>query len=758
MTGTETPQNPSAERTIPPIPHKRPIIRSHHGDDVVDDFDWLRDKENPEVIEHLTAENAYSDTVMAPLKDLRGAITEEIRSHTQETDTSVPFRDGDFWYLTRTREGDDYPRYSRIRATGDYADAPPVIDDTSDALLDGEEIILDAQALAEGEEFFSLGGMTVNDASNRLAYAVDTTGGEVYRLIIKDLTTGDIIDDGVTDIAYGLAFSTDGSRIIYATNNDAWRQYRIHMHTIGAPQSEDRLILEEEDEKFMIGFSESRDGTMLVAEAASRTTSECWIMPLDDPDAEPVTVGGRTPGLEYSVEWAGDHLLIVHNATTSGFSVAACAADSVGPRNNPTDTPGCWADVLDAASGERIAAVDAFASHIAVSMRADGRPAVRIIPRAEQADGGREADGGSASLADRWNARLAWDISHGGELDGVDLVHNNLFEQTTVRYALQSMLTPLTIAEIDATAGPQQQPTILKVKNVPNFDARQYREHRLWATAQDGTAIPISLVHRAEVKPDGGNPGFLYGYGSYEIPSDPSLVPSWLSMLDRGVVVAIAHIRGGGEMGRDWYDNGKMLKKKNTFTDFVDCAQFLVDEGWFHPDRIAAEGGSAGGLLMGAVANLAPEKFRAIHAAVPFVDALTTILDPSLPLTVGEWEEWGNPLEDPEVYRYMKGYSPTENIRDVQYPAILATTSLNDIRVFFVEPAKWVARLREETSNYSGRPEEAAPIPDRPILFKLEMVAGHGGRSGRYAKWEERAEQLAFLLDQIDATQLLTAD
>src|SRR5699024_1547628 len=426
----------------------------------------------------------------------------------------------------------------------------------------------------------------------------------------------------------------------------------------------------------------------------------------------------RRDGVDYTVEHAGDRLLVVHNDGHRGFALAQA----------PLEDPSRWEELLVAAEGERLLSVEAFAGFIALGLRSGGRASGRRVPRA--ADGSLQLE------------RSA-DISHGGELDTVELDTNPNWDQGTVRYQLTSMLTPPTVAEREVTTG---ETTVLRVTPVPHYDPSLYVERREWATAADGTAIPLSVVARREVAADGTAPGYLYGYGSYEMSIDPSFAPTRLSLLDRGVVIAIAHVRGGGEMGRDWYEHGKLLEKKNSFSDFVAAAEHLTGSGLVAPDRLSAEGRSAGGLLMGAVANLAPERFRAIIAGVPSVDTLTTILDPSLPLTVGEWEEWGDPLHDPDVYAYMKEYSPYENVRAVEYPAIFASTSLNDTRVFFVEPAKWVARLRETVTSDQG---------ERPIVFRCEMVAGHGGRSGRYRKWEQRADELAWLLDQLGATTLL---
>ncbi|WP_166987439.1 S9 family peptidase [Canibacter zhoujuaniae] len=716
--------------SLPPVPAKKPIKRTHHGDTVVDNFDWLREKESQEVLDHLHAENAYADEILTPLHGLRDRIVAEVKSHTQETDSSVPYRDGDFWYISRTREGDNYPRFSRISVA--HSPELPQLDAASDELLDGEEVFLDAQALAAGCEFFQIGGFTINEPANLLAYSVDTTGGEVFDLRIVDLSTGRVIDDAVKNVAYGLDFSVDGSKIVYAKNDAAWRQCEIWVHTVGADAATDRLIYRENDEKYTTYAAASRGGEALLIHAESHAGCEVFTVPLADPDTTPVSVAGRVADVEYSVEHAGDHYLVIHNRDHVGFSLARQELNVTGAAAQDT-----WVEIMAPQKGERIEAVDAFKGHAAVTMRAAGLPAIRVLPRALPESGSESG----------WHTGDAWDISHGGELDAVYLAHNRNWDSDTIRYTLESLLTPTTVAEVAATGG---QPNILKVTEVPNFERSNYVEKRLWATAKDGTQVPISLMARADVQPDGTNPGFLYGYGSYEVPIDPSFNVLWLSLVDRGVVVAIAHVRGGGEMGREWYLDGKLANKKNSFSDFVDSAHFLTNEGWFDGDRIAAEGRSAGGLLMGAMVNLSPATFRAVLAGVPFVDALTTILDPTLPLTVGEWEEWGNPLESAEIYQYMKEYSPYENIKHEKYPAILATTSLNDIRVFYVEPAKWVARLREETTNY----ESGAALPERPIAFKCEMVAGHGGRSGRYARWEQRAEEYAFLLDQIGATEL----
>ena len=702
-----TSQHPDA-----PSPERRPTERIHHGDVVVDPYEWMRDKTDPEVIAHLESENAYADARTAHLGALRQRLVEEFVGHTQETDLSVPVRRGDWWYITRTTAGDDYPRFTRVADAGAMPQVEPGV------MLAGEQVLLDAQAEAAGHEFYSLGGLTLSPDHNLLAYAVDTAGDERFTLRVLDLSAGEVLDESVAGTGYGIAFSTDQQWLFYARVDDAWRQHQVWRHRIGADPAEDVLVLEEGDERFMIGFERSRDETTLVIQSASTTTAEAWLLDLAAPESAPVRAGGRRDGVDYAVEHAGDRLLVVHNDGHTGFALAQA----------PLEAPEQWEELLAAGEGERLLAVESFAGFVALELRAGGLASVRIIPRA--ADGSLRLD-------------QAEDLTHGGELDTVELDANPNWDQQAVRYELTSLLTPPTVAEREVATGATE---ILRVTPVPRYDPSLYVERREWATAADGTAIPLSVVARKEVAADGTAPGYLYGYGSYEVSIDPSFVPTRLSLLDRGVVIAIAHVRGGGEMGRDWYDHGKLLEKKNSFSDFVAAAEHLGASGLVDPARLGAEGRSAGGLLMGAVANLAPERFRAIIAGVPFVDALTTILDPSLPLTVGEWEEWGDPLHDPSVYEYMKEYTPYENVQAVEYPAIFASTSLNDTRVFFVEPAKWVARLRETVTSDQS---------ERPIVFRCEMVAGHGGRSGRYRKWEQRADELAWLLDQLGAIELL---
>ena len=686
-------------------------VREHHGDTVVDPFEWLRDKDVPEVIAHLEAENAYAEAMTSHLEPLRARIFDEIKSRTQETDLSVPAAYGGWWYYSRTFEGKQYGAQCRVRVVAGRG--RPELE--PGVTPEGEQVLLDGNVEAEGHEFFSLGAFEVSPDGRRIAYAVDVEGGERFALRVKDIETAEVIDDVVTEIGYGAVWSLDAKHLFYTRLDESWRPHQVWRHEVGTSAEDDALVFEEPDERFWMGIGSSRDDAWVIIQVGSKLTSEVLLLDASTPLAEPRAVAPRRDGVEYDVEPAGDRLLIVHNANHPDFELAQAPLDS---RSHEQ-----WSPLVEAVASERILGVEAFASHAVVSLRRDGLTALRVLPR-------------EPSLASGFGP--AHDLAFDEPLYAVGTGNNPEYDSPAMQIEFESMVTPKTISDYDFATG---ELTVLKTQPVlGGYEPTDYTQRRLWATAADGTQVPISLVHRRDVTADRTAPGLIYGYGAYEISMDPYFSVARLSLLDRGFVYAIAHVRGGGEMGRSWYDTGKMEHKINTFTDFVACADHLVSSGWVAPDRLVAEGGSAGGLLMGAVANLAPGRFRAIHAAVPFVDALTTILDPSLPLTVPEWEEWGDPLHNDDIYRYMKGYTPYENVAAADYPAILATTSLNDTRVYFVEPAKWVARLRETVTNDQAR---------KPILFKIEMVAGHGGKSGRYDAWKQYAWELAFLMDQV---------
>ena len=680
----------------PPVAAKKPSERTHHGDTFVDDYEWLRDKSDDEVLGYLRAENEYTEARTAHLESLREAIFQEISDRTLQTDLSVPARRGGYWYYTRTVEGKQYAISCRVKVDGDQ---PPA----TDGEIPGEEILLDGNEVAGDSEFFSLGTVDVSPDSRLLAYSTDLTGDERFTMRIKNLDTGDLLPDELPELHYGSAWSADGSTIFYTKVDDAWRPHQIWRHTLG--ETEDVLVLEEPDERFWVGVDLTRNEQAIIISLGSKLTSEVWLLDANDPTGELVLVAERREGVEYDVEHAGDQLLITHNADAANFSLATASLDN----------PGDWTTLIEGDESSRLLGVDAFADHVILYRRRDALTELAIMRREGSVFGAPEA--------------LPFDEP----IYTVSPGRNDEWHDTRYRFSFTSLVTPSTTYDVDVVTGERR---LLKQQPVlGGVDLSDYTQYREWATAPDGTQVPISIVARKDVAKDGNAPVELYGYGSYEASMDPWFSIARLSLLDRGVVFAIAHIRGGGEMGRHWYDNGKTLTKRNTFTDFIACAEHLVEAGWTRPERIVAHGGSAGGLLMGAVANLAPQAFGGVIASVPFVDALTTILDPSLPLTVIEWEEWGNPLEDPEVYRYMKSYSPYENVSAQQYPRILAITSLNDTRVFFVEPAKWVAKLR---STASGKVD---------VLLKTEMEAGHGGRSGRYDAWRELAFQSAWELD-----------
>lgn len=699
--------------STPPSAAKRPVTRTHHGIDFVDDYEWLRDKESPDTLAYLEAENAHTDAATAHLAPLRDRIFAEVKSRVQETDLSVPVRMGDWWYFTRTAEGSQYGVHCRVPVAGPDDWTPPAVVEGA-STLPGEQVVLDGNALADGHEFFSLGTYDISDDGTRLVYGIDVEGDERYTLHVRDLASGTDLGDAIPNTGAGATFDPAGRYVFYPTVDESWRPDKIWRHTVGTAASEDVLVFEEPDDRYWVGVGVTRSSQYIVIELGSKITSEAHVLDAADPTGEFQVVWPRREGVEYEIEHAivggSDRFLVLHNDGAENFELV----------DVPADDPTSERDrrvVVSHHTERRIESVDAFAGHLALEYRSEALPRVAIIPI--------EGDG----YGD------AHEVPFDETLFSAGLGGNPEWEQPTLRIGYTSFVTPSEVSDLDLATG---EVTVLKRQPVlGGYDPADYVQERDWATASDGTRVPISLVWRRDAVENGTPaPLHLYGYGSYEHSIDPGFSVMRLSMLDRGVVFAVAHVRGGGELGRHWYENGKTLTKKNTFTDFVAVAEHLIESGRTSADRLVAEGGSAGGLLMGAVANLAPERFAGILAAVPFVDALTSILDPDLPLTVIEWDEWGDPLHDAEVYRYMSEYTPYENVRDdVQYPQILAVTSINDTRVLYVEPAKWTAKLREVGA---------------PVLLKTEMSAGHGGVSGRYASWKERAFELAWLLDVLE--------
>ena len=688
-----------------PVAASRPTIRRHHGDEVQDDFEWLRAKEDADVIAHLEAENAYTQARTAHLGPLRQRIFDEIKARTLETDLSVPTRQGAWWYYGRTVEGKQYGIQCRAPLAGPDDWTPPVL--SPDAEVPGETVLLDGNVEADGHEFFSLGSFDVSLDGSRLLYGVDVDGDERYTLRIRDLATGEDLPDVVENTSAGASFSPDGRHVVYTTVDDAWRPDTVWLHEVGTDAAADVTLFHEPDERYWVGAGFTRSEKYLVIEAGSSITTEEYLVDAADLRAQPRSVWPRRDGVEYSAAHAvvdgEDVLYILHNENALDFELVRVSA---------SDPGGAREVVLPHTPGRRLLDVSAFRDWAVVAYRREGLSRLGML---DYHTGGVE------------------ELTFEEELYTAGAAGNPEWAPPVVRLGFGSFLTPGTVYDYDVAGR-----TLLLRKRQPvlgGYDPAEYGQRREWVTASDGTRVPVSLVWKRSFGEPGASPRptHLYGYGSYEHSIEPGFSVARLSMLDRGVVFAVAHVRGGGELGRQWYEDGKLQHKRNTFTDFVAVARHLVETGATTPALLVAEGGSAGGLLMGAVANLAPELFAGILADVPFVDALTTILDPSLPLTVIEWDEWGDPLHDAEVYAYMKSYTPYENVREgVAYPRILATTSLNDTRVYYVEPAKWVARLREVGAD---------------ALLKCEMVAGHGGVSGRYNSWHQRAFELAWLLD-----------
>ncbi len=703
-----------------PVAERRPARRQRHGHDEPDDLGWLRDHDDPALLPLLEAEDAHADAVLAPLAPLVDAVEAEIRARTQEDDLSVPHRKDGWWYRARTVEGASYPIHERAPAAAG-ATVPPAADDS------GWAVILDENALAEGHPYLSLGVADVSPDGNLLAYAVDHDGSEAHELRVRDLATSADLPVRIGNVSYGFAWAADSQTFLYTTLDPAQRPWRVHTHHLGSDPAgaDDTLVLEESDDRFWVGVGASRSGDLITIDVASAVTSEVHLVDAHAPEGGARLAIARRQGVEVSVAHHGDWLYLVSNDDARDFALwrAPLAAPDRGR----------WQPILPHVPGTRILGVEAFATHLVVHLRTEGRPALRIVDLVALGPGTDTPAPEAVAAASRDLAFPDAGYTLGGAA-------NEEWAATRYRFTYQSLTTPATLFEEDLTTG--ERDLLKQTPVLGDFSPDTYRTARVWAPAPDGTRVPVSVAHHRDVALDGTAALVLYGYGAYEISMDPWFSIPRLSLLDRGVVFAVAHVRGGGEMGRGWYEDGKLLAKPHSFSDLVAAADHLAAEGWCAPDRIAIRGGSAGGLLVGAATNLAPERFRAVVAEVPFVDALNTILDPDAPLTATEWEEWGNPITDPEVFTCMRAYSPTENVGDGRYPAILATGGLHDPRVGVHEPAIWVQRLREHTETAS----------DRPIVFRVELGAGHGGPSGRYDAWKKEAEILAFLLTALGAS------
>lgn len=703
----------------PPVAPRRPHTISAHGDDREDPWFWLREREDPDVLAYLEAENAYTEEATAPLAAFRTRLFEEMKARIKETDMSVPTRRGPWWYYSRTQEGKDYGIHCRRPARGPE-ELPPAGEPGEE-----EQILLDENLLAQGSDYFALGSAAVSHDHRWLAYSTDYLGNEKYELQFRPLAPDTpAAPESVPETSYGLAWSAAADYVFYVRMDEAQRPFQLWRHQLGTAPGNDVLVFEEADRRFSLGTGTTRDAAFILVGLHSTNTSEWLAIPATEPLAEPRVVLPRREGIEYAVEHltpasGGGWFLILTNEAAQDFRVLAAPDTALGGS-------GGWTEVIPHRPGVRIEDVDAFTGTLVLSERAEALTRVRVLPllAGDEPLGGDLLEGG-------------WIIESVESPSSTWLGGNPEPDAPALRFGRTSMKTPSSVLQITLDT---RQETLLKQEPVlGDFDPDRYVTSREWASAPDGTRVPLSVLRRKDVELPA--PVLLYGYGAYEISIDPTFSPHRLSLCDRGVVFAIAHVRGGGEMGRAWYDGGRMEHKANTFSDFIACARHLVDAGIARPGQVAGRGGSAGGLLIGAVANEAPDLFRALVAEVPFVDCVTTMLDDELPLTVGEWEEWGNPLADESAYRRMLTYSPYDNVRGHNedgsartYPDLFVTGGLNDPRVSYWEPAKWVAKLRAES-------------PSTRVLLKTELGAGHGGPSGRYDSWKEEALVYAFLLD-----------
>lgn len=696
----------------PPIAKQEALIREFHGRSFVDEYEWMRNKESQDTLDYLNAENTYTEAKTAHLKQLTENVFEEIKSRVKQTDMSVPSRAGDYWYYGRSEEGKEYGFSCRIPVSeGQDPWEPPVIPE--EGKPEGEQILLDNNALAEGHDYFALGAASVTKSGRFLAYSTDTEGDERFELFIKDLETGKLLDDHLTDIFYGATWAGE-DYIFYQKVDDAWRPDTVWRHKVGTAQSDDVCVFTEADERFRVGVGSTRSEKYLIIAVGSPLTSEYWVLDMDNPEGEFEVLWERETGVEYDIDHVvrggKDQWLVTHNAHGPNFEVSWVDANA-----NPL--PGIRdLDILVPHNDDvRIEGVDTYRDFATLSYRRGGIPRVAVMQLVDDHFGDFE------------------EINFDEEIYSAGSAGNPEWDAPVIRLSYTSYTQPAQLFQYRIATGER---TLLKEQEVPGgYNANEYEAYREWAIAKDGTQIPVSIVKRKDLATDSPRPALLYGYGSYEASMDPGFSVSRLSLLDRGMLYVVAHVRGGGEMGRLWYDEGKLMAKKNTFTDFIDVADHLINNQLTSPEVLVAEGGSAGGLLVGAVANMAPDRFKGIQAVVPFVDPLTSILKPELPLTVGEWEEWGDPYHDPEVYDYMATYAPYENVAAQDYPDILAVTSLNDTRVLYVEPAKWIAKLRQVATGGE-------------FLLKTEMAAGHGGVSGRYARWHQTAFEYAWTINK----------
>ncbi|HEX8145796.1 MAG TPA: S9 family peptidase [Pyrinomonadaceae bacterium] len=693
LTMAQTQTNGSAAPPAPPVAKKVPRTVEVHGIKLSDDFFWMRDKKNPEVISYLEAENAYTEAMMKGTAELQERLYKEMLSRIKETDTNVPWPLGGYLYYTRTEQGKQYPVYARRKGV---MTAP-------------EQVLLDLNEMAKGHTFMAVGDFDVTADTNLLAYSTDETGFREYTLYVKDLRAGEATR--VAERVSSAAWAADDRTLFYVVDHPTTKNpYRLYRHALGKAGA-DELVYEEKDEMFGLGVERSRSRGYLFLTSASHTTSEVRYLPADRPTESWRLILPRESGHEYYADHHGDKFYIRTNEKNArNFKLVSVPVSD--PRREN------WKEVIPHRPGVMLGGVEFFKDFYVVSERGNATPALRVFDL---------------------KANRPTDIPVSEPVYNISMGTNREFDTRKVRYSYQSFITPASTYDYDVKTGKSE---LLKQQPVlGGYDPTLYKSERVYATASDGTRVPISLVYKKELKLDGSRPLLLQAYGSYGIPTNVTFNSNRLSLLDRGVVVASAHIRGGGDLGKEWHDAGKMMSKKNTFTDFIAAAEHLVKAGYTSKDRLVITGGSAGGLLMGAVVNLRPDLFKAVVAYVPFVDVINTELDETLPLTAGEWEEWGNPVKSKENFQYMLSYSPYDNVAAKDYPAMLVKTSLNDSQVLFHEPTKWVAKLRTVKTDKN------------PLLLKVNMGAGHGGASGRYDALREAAFDYAFILTQMGITR-----
>ncbi len=679
---------PSPWRVDPPVAPRRPASVVVHGDVRIDEYAWLRNREDPAVLAYLEAENAYTDAMMAPVDDLREQLFAELVGRIKEDDTTVPEeRDGWLYYL-RTETGRQYPSVCRRRSG-----AGQVI----------ETIVLDQNARAVDHDYYRVASMDVSPDHRLLAWTEDSTGAEEYVLRVKEIASDTILPDAIPGTSGNVAWSADSTALYYVTLDSAHRPWRVLRHVIGTDPLDDTVVYEEKDEAFFVGVELTRSREYILIESSSHTTSETRVARADAASPQFQVVRPRKPGIEYEVSHRGDRFYLLTNEGATNFQLVSV----------PVTNPGsAWEVVVAHDEQVKLDACDAFADHLVVHERRLGLQQLRVL----------DLERGTS-----------YHVTFPEPVYSLKRHGNPEYAATTFRFTYTSLVTPASVVDYDLV---DRTWTTRKEQEVRGYDRTLYRSARLLVPAADGVKVPVSLVWKDPLVLDGRRALYLQGYGAYGVSFDPGFSSNYLSLLDRGVIVAIAHVRGGEEMGRPWYDNGKLFHKKNSFTDFVACAEALVALGYTSPDRLVITGGSAGGLLMGAVTNLRPDLFAAVVADVPFVDVVNTMLDPTLPLTVIEYDEWGNPGEE-AAYRYIRSYSPYDNIVPAAYPAMLITAGLNDPRVAYWEPAKYTARLR------------AMRLNDRPLLLRTNMGAGHSGASGRYDFLREVAFKYAFVLQQL---------